>query len=122
MFRRGEDFVCARFVYIRMFEEPEAILGRENGPRRVIDGLDRDDPLANQRGKVLQVALAPHVHADSSIDRSCDGIADIAGKTVHDEALNRERIAHDNPWEFPTLPKDVVQKEAIRGGRNTVQV
>src|SRR6185437_3355660 len=124
MFWGGENLPGASYVHVGMIKKAEANFHFENGADGVIYLFLGDFTALSGGGKTPGKGGEPdgHLHVEAGVESTESGFFDILCEAVFCEALYGVRIADHKAGEFPLITKDVLEKPAIAGGGDVVQI
>ena len=122
MLRQCDHLRQLRLVGIRLFEQPQTNLDRENGPHSRLDVSQLKRAILDQSGEVLHVGVAGHVHVEARTQRAEGRFAPVAREALGDEASDGKRVADDEAPKAPLAPQDIAEQEAVPARGDIVEV
>src|SRR5580765_3397477 len=124
MFWSGENLPGASHVHVGMIKKAETDFHFEDGADGVVYLSLGDFTALSGGGKTPGKGGKPdgHLHVDAGVESTESGFLDILCEAVFFEAFYGVRIADHKAGEFPLIAKDVLEKPAIAGGGDVVQI
>ena len=110
------------WIAVGILEEAELVLGYEDVADCIVEGSFGDSTVFESCGEGVAEGGAGHLHVDTGVDRSNGCVGVILCEAVGGEALNGGPVADDHAAEVPVVTEDIVEEEAVAGGRHSVEV
>ena len=118
----AEEHCLALLLVIRILEQPESELDPQDAPHRLVDQLDGERTLLDQRLDVLCVAGTDHLHVNAGHAPLECCILLVGGEAVGNHLDDRIPVADHEAVEAPLPFQNLSQGKRIARSWHAVQI